>query len=138
MVDATNFLRFDLSASLFRLGAMSLHCDNAQLLEFASSTNPYGLTFAELLALSALAQRAMAQRELAQGAWPKGMGLAQCRIALEGGDGLPAWKKYGDFRVARRLRCFIEASNGRAPMAFDLSRWPSQWHRSKFCLKMAS
>ena len=72
MIDTTNFLRFDLSASSFRLGAMSLHCDNAQLLEFASSTNPYGLTFAELLALSALAQRAMAQRELAQGAWALG------------------------------------------------------------------
>ena len=65
MVDAGNFLRFDLSASFFRLGAMSLHCDNAQLLEFSSSTNPYGLTFAGLLSLRALAQRAMAQREMA-------------------------------------------------------------------------
>jgi hypothetical protein len=73
MIDTTNFLRFDLSASFFRLGAMSLHCDSAQLLEFASSTNPYGLTFAELLALSALAQRVMAQRELAQGASAQGV-----------------------------------------------------------------
>jgi hypothetical protein len=65
VVDAGNSLRFDLSASFFRLGAMSLHCDNAQMLEFSWSINPYGLTFAELLSLSALAQRAMALRALA-------------------------------------------------------------------------
>ena len=59
VVDATIFLRFVLSASFFRLGAMSLHCDKARLPEFSSSINPYGLTFAELLSLSALAQRAM-------------------------------------------------------------------------------
>jgi hypothetical protein len=41
---------------------MSLHCDNAQRLEFSSSINPYGLTFAELLSLGALAFRAMALR----------------------------------------------------------------------------
>jgi hypothetical protein len=97
VVDAGNFLRFDLSASFFRLGAMSLHCDSAQLLEFASSTNPYGLTFAELLSLSALAQRAMALRALAHGR------LAQYQIALEGGDGPTGLEKYGVFLSKRQM-----------------------------------
>jgi len=60
VADTGIFLRFDLSASLFRLGAMSLHSDSAQLLEFFSSINPHGLTFAELLSLGALAFRALA------------------------------------------------------------------------------
>ena len=39
---------------------------------------------------------------------PKGHGrLAQCRIALEGGNGLPAWKKYGGFSSRPQLRYFI-------------------------------
>ena len=65
VVNAGIFLRFDLSASFFRLGAMPLHSDSAQLLEFSSSINPHGLTFAELLSLGALAFRAMALGALA-------------------------------------------------------------------------
>jgi hypothetical protein len=60
VAEAGIFLRFVLSASLFRLAAMSSHCDKAQLLEFCSSINPHGLTFAELLSLGALAFRALA------------------------------------------------------------------------------
>ena len=65
VADTGIFLRFDLSASSFRLGAMSLHSDGAQLLEFCSSINPHGLTFAELLSLGALAFGAMALGALA-------------------------------------------------------------------------
>jgi hypothetical protein len=53
-----------------------LHCDNAQRLEFSSSINPYGLTFAELLSLGALAFRAMAPR-----AFPKRtFGVLDCAV----------------------------------------------------------
>lgn len=98
MVDAGNFLRFDLSASFFRLGAMSLHCDNAQLLELSSSANPYGLTFAGLLSLRALAQRAMAQREMAQGAQAQGAWALGAVSHRFGG-----WKRPTGLEKVRRL-----------------------------------
>ena len=99
-------------SSAFRLGAMLLHCGNGQLLKFASSINLRGLTLAEQLSLSALAQRVMALRALAQGAWT--LGAVSHRVG--GWRRLPALENVRRFSSCRTLQYFIEASRGQTQL----------------------